>query len=132
MAIVANKAGTDASNIPFDASFDSPTKVSLNVAPLIVGDNVLVAAAVGRSVRLARISFDVAGAANLQFFDGPSANAKPLSGVITLGINGAFQLPRDGDRRANPWMKTSPGNALVMVSSAAVNIGGLMEFFQNL
>ncbi len=134
MAIVANKAGTDASNVPFDASFDSPTKAPLSFVTLAIipPDNTIVAAAPGKSVRVARLLFDVAAATNVQFWDGPVANAKPLTGVITLGVNGSLTFQRDGDRHANPWLKTSPGNALILQSSAAVALGGLIEYFQNL
>jgi len=96
----------------------------LNFQPLsAIADNTIIAA--GSAVQGARVYamvFDVSAATTVQFFDGPSASAKPLTGLITLGINGSLFL-----NGSTPQLQTSPGNALTMSSTSAVNLGGLIK-----
>jgi hypothetical protein len=104
--------------------------IAPNFAPLAVGDNVLGPAAVaGKSIKLYRLMVDVSAPTNVQFFDGPSAGAKPLSGVITLGAQGSLAM--NLDRVPTPWLHTSVGNALILNSSAGVNLGGMGDVIQS-
>lgn len=98
----------------------------LNVRPLIVGDNVLIGGVAGKSIYAYRLLFDVDAATNIQFFDGASAGAKPLTGLMTLFAGGSFNLPTD----LSAWLVTSAGNGLVMTSAVAANLGGIIGYVQ--
>jgi hypothetical protein len=94
----------------------------LNFQNLNAGDNVVLAASPGKYNYVFRMIFDVGGAANIQFFNGASANNLPLTGLITLFAGGSLLFPYD----TIPWLLTTQGNSLVLNSSAAVVLGGEM------
>ena len=101
----------------------------LEFAPLAIGDNTIVAAVAGKRIYVYRLLLDVSGATNIKFFDGPSASNLPLTGTLPLtGPGASMMLPPTG--YDVPWFQTSSGNALVMTSSAAVNMGGIVDFVQ--
>lgn len=90
---------------------DSPllTYVAINAA--LTGDNVIIPAVAGKAISVWKI-IDVVGATtNLTAKDGAAIN---LTGPMPLVANGSMVLPFD----AQPWFKTSPGNAFILNSSA--------------
>lgn len=82
------------------------------------GDNTAIAAATGKTIKVWKIAFTVAGAVNVTFKDGASTS---LSGAYVLTANGSnFVLDYDG----SPWFVTQPGNAFIINLSGAVALTG--------
>jgi hypothetical protein len=88
------------------------------------GDNVIVAGLGGQIVRLFRITFVVGGATNLEFKDGTSI---VVAGPYPLAANQSFVLDYTFVGMP-PWFTTSMGNALIINSSNAVQIGGAVDY----
>lgn len=100
------------------------TPQALQIAALVIGDNVIIPAVADKSANMFRLDFDVSAPVNLQFFDGASAGALPLTGVMTFNAQGSLFWPLD----RKPWLRTTPGNALVMTATVAAQLGGKMDF----
>jgi hypothetical protein len=100
---------------------------AVNFDALAAGDNTLVAAVAGESIRMYRCYFFFAGATNVQFFNGPSVNNLPLSGLMTMFAGGLISLNPSGV----PWFTCSADEPLVLNSSAAVNMGGMIGYQQS-
>lgn len=108
------------------ASFNFGPNPSLLVSAPVsfssANDNTIVAAgAANQIIRVFRIWFVVATATNITFKSGAST---ALSGVATLGANGALVFDHAGE----PWFTTAAGQAFVINSSAAVVVGGTVYF----
>ncbi len=99
----------------------------LNFAPLAVGDNQIIGAALLKTNKTYRMWLTFAQPANVQFFDGPSANNNPLTGVIPMFGGGTIALQASGV----PWFTDAVDTALIMTSSAAVNAGGNVGYVQS-
>ena len=85
------------------------------------GDNTLVAAVVGKVIKLVRIFVVASAATNLTFKDGATA----LSGALPMAANGALVL----DLSDSPWFSTSSvSNNLILNSSAAVQASGTVYY----
>lgn len=84
------------------------------------GNNTIVAAVASNRILIHRIWFVVGGATNLIFKDGTTG----LSGTVPLSANGGITLDTTGE----PWFITTIGNALIINSSAAVQIGGMVFY----
>lgn len=82
------------------------------------GDNTAVAASTGKTIKIWKLAFTVAGAVNPTFKDGASTS---LSGAFVLTANGS-NLVFDYD--GSPWWVTSPGNAFIINLSGAVALTG--------
>jgi hypothetical protein len=91
---------------------------------LALGDNVLVAAVAGQSVKLYRGIFSVDAPTILEFTDGPGG-AVLFAALLTAGGSLTFQPS------GIPWATTSVGNSLILNSSAAVNGYGGFGFVQS-
>jgi len=87
-----------------------------------VGNNELIPATAGESLRLFRVFFVVAGAVSIRFRDG----TEDLTGAISLAANGSFVL--DTPREEQPWFSTSSGRALVLNTDAAVQVSGRVYY----
>jgi uncharacterized membrane protein len=102
------------------------TNLNYNVAPLVAGDNQLVAAVANETVKFYRGIFTVGAATILTFYDGPSAGNLPLfTAYLTTGGSIAFQPS------GIPWFTNSAGNALVLNSTEAVNCYGGFGYVQS-
>lgn len=91
------------------------------------GDNTIVAGVSGKKVRLYRITFVVGAATNLEFKDGASI---VLAGPYPLAANQSFVLDYTFTGMP-PWFTTASGNAFVINSSNAVQIGGAADYVQS-
>ena len=100
------------------------TNPNFDVEPMVSGDNVLVAAVVGESVKLYRGIFTVGAATVLKFTDGPSGT---VLFTAYLQAGGSVTFAPSGI----PWLTTSVGNALVLNSSNAVNGYGGYGYVQS-
>lgn len=100
---------------------------AINFAPLAAADNTLIAAVVLKTIKMFRLLFVFAGNTNIQFFDGPSVNNVPLTGLMTMFTGGSIMLQATGI----PWWVDAVNTALVLNSSQAVNMGGMIGFVQS-
>ena len=105
----------------------SPTASSLThsvVSFLSSGDNVVVAAITGQTIRIFKIYLVLSGATSITMKDGAGIN---LSGAMSMLANGAFILDFDSE----PWHVTSTGNAFIINSTNAVQISGTVIYTQS-
>lgn len=111
---------------PADGTLTVPPLTNPAFAPLalINGDNVLVAGVAAKTIRMFRGVFNVGAATVLLFTDGPGG-AVLFSAFLTAGGSLTFQPT------GIPWFNTSPGNSLVLNSSAAVNLYGGYGYVQS-
>lgn len=86
------------------------------------GDNTLVAGSAQTIIRVYRLWLVVAAATNLIFKDGTTA----LNGAADMSANGGLTFDHNGE----PWFVTGAGNAFVLNSSSAVQIGGMVYYTQ--
>lgn len=94
------------------------------------GDNTLVAAVAGKSIRPVAILAVAAGAVSVTFYSGPSASGTALSGAIALGTNGGFTAPA-APHPAMAWMATAAGEALVAKLSDAIQLSGVLLYYES-
>jgi hypothetical protein len=99
----------------------------INFQPLAAGDNVLVNGLANTTIKLYRSLLTFGAGTNVQFFSGPSANNNPLTGIINMFAGGAITFQPSGI----PWLTTRTADNLVMNSSNAVNMGGVIGYAQN-
>ena len=87
------------------------------------GDKALVALASDEKQIILQMFIDSAGTETVQFFDGPSSDAKPIGGPHTLTAQDGFVLPPGGSM----WMQTSSGKAFVMkTTTGSVQLSGFI------
>lgn len=98
------------------------TRVAINAASS--GDNTLIAAVVGQTIRVHKLFFVASGAVNIKFKDGASSDLTPATPFYA---GGGVVLDFDGD----PWFVTTAGNAFVLNLSAAVQISGRIYYSQS-
>ncbi len=96
---------------------------NVHVTPIVIsfsaaGDNIIVPAQSGWAIELYQIYLVLAGDSDLTFKDGVGGVA--LSGTLPMLANGSIVLDFSGAA----WHETTPGNSLVLNSSAAVQISG--------
>jgi len=89
---------------------DGPILLYAPINAALTGDNTIIPAVAGKAILVWKIMDVVGGATNLTMKDGAGTN---LTGAIPLVANGSMVLPFD----AQPWFKTSPGNAFIINSS---------------
>ncbi len=108
---------------PADANNVLPTLTAgiINLAPSAAGDNTIVPAVVGQVTSLYRMLITVDNVTNITFKRG----ATVLSGPMAMFAGGSLMLPPNG---AQPWLVTGVNEALILNSSAAVNIGGMFGY----
>lgn len=99
----------------------------INFAPLAVGDNVLVAGVANTTIKIYRMLFGFGGGSNVQFFSGPSANNNPVTGILYMFGGGGITMQPSGI----PWFTTRPGDALILNSTVAANMGGILGYVQS-
>jgi hypothetical protein len=81
------------------------------------GDNTVVPAILGKRIKVFSLFLDVATATVLRFKSSSGAN---LSGGITMLAAGSIVL----DDKGQPWFTTGVGEAFVINSTNAVQVGG--------
>lgn len=89
------------------------------------GDNTLIAAVTGQTIRVHKLFLIASGAVNIKFKDG--AGGTDFHPAIPLYAGGGMTLDFDGD----PWFLTTAGNAFVLNLSAAVQISGRIYYSQS-
>lgn len=103
------------------------TNPAINLAPSAAADNVLVAAVPNTTIKVYRVMLAFGAAASVAFYSNPSAGANRLSGDFPMFAGGSITMQPTGI----PWMTTLNGQSLVLLSSAAVNIGGILGYIQS-
>ncbi len=88
------------------------------------GDNTLVAAVVGKKIRVVSLLLVSAGTVNARFEDGAGGSA--LSGQMNLVANSGFTLP------FNPvgWFETTANTLLNLELSAAISVDGMLTYIE--
>lgn len=103
--------------IPVDASL---TALAININTS--GDNVIIPAVVGQTIRVFKIFAVAASSVQMTPVDGtPSGTA--FTGPLTLG---SFALDFDSE----PWFTTSVGNAFVLNLTTGVQVSGRVYYTQ--
>ena len=87
------------------------------------GDNTVIAAEVGRHLRIHKLFLVGRAASDIQFWSGPSAEGDSRSGV--LPFMGNFGLAFDGDEFT---LELGLGKAFVISSTVAIQIGGWISY----
>lgn len=89
------------------------------------GDNTLVAAVTGKRIRVHAYELSASAAANGKFKDGAATD---LTGLIYLAAAGAAADAVERTNDADGLFQTTAGNALVLNLSAAVAVGGWVDY----
>lgn len=90
------------------------------------GDNIIVAAVAGQSVRVHKLFLVLGGDTNLTFKDGAGAE---FDGPLAMKANGAIVF--DESLPPRHWFKTSVGNAFIINLSNAVQLSGRVYYTQS-
>lgn len=85
------------------------------------GDNIVIAAIAGRPLNVYGIAFTVAGATNITFKNGATAQ----SGAIQFTAAGGSMYLTQNDV---VWYYADPGNNFIMNSSVAVQVSGTIWY----
>jgi hypothetical protein len=86
------------------------------------GDNTVVAAVVGKKIRVNNYLIVAAAAVSATWKSGASTSK---SGALPLAANGGVAAPGDEKTR---WFETAPGEALVLNLSGAVLVAGHVTY----
>lgn len=86
------------------------------------GENSLIAGTASQSIRVMAMFLVFAAGCTVKFRDG--AGGTDLTGDMTIKPGGSIVLDPSGE----PWLKTTNGNAFVMVLSAAVQVSGRIQY----
>lgn len=104
--------------------FANPASLRLTPASVSFassGDNTVVSATSGQTIRVMRLLLVPNGLVSVTMKDGASTS---LSGVMQLASSIPFQLPLDGE----PWFLTTAGNAFIINLSGAVQVSGVVWY----
>lgn len=100
------------------------TKSAIIAATLANGTNQVVAAVTSKVIKPTFILLSTDGIVNVRFLSATGGTA--ISGWFYLPARGGFVVPQ----RLHPAMKTVSGQGLFLELSAAVNVGGLLEYVE--
>jgi hypothetical protein len=92
------------------------------------GDNVIVAAVLGYSVRVVGYVLSFSGAVNAQWLSDVGGGAVALSGLLYGPAAGAVLVAVEPGPNARGWFQTARGKALNLNLSAAVAVGGSLIY----
>lgn len=109
------------------ATVPSLTNIPISFQPLTAGDNELVAAVAGETIRLYRSTIVFAGATNITFYSGSSVGGTALTGPMTIYAGGAINFVATNQAQ----LVCASDAELNMYSSAAVNCGGVIGVTQS-
>lgn len=109
-------------NLAFEGSSTGIARARINNAAA-AGDTVVVAAAAGQLIRVFGLRLSVAGATIVQVKDGAGTVLEQFN---FAGAGGAAVL----DLRSVAFYLATTGNALIINSSAAVQVDGMLEYAQ--
>lgn len=84
------------------------------------GDNTVIAATAGKTIRVFRLFFVCSSATNITFYNGSTA----LTGAIAMSANGGFTL----DFQAEAWFNTTAGSAFIMNQSGSAGVAGRIYY----
>jgi hypothetical protein len=96
---------------------------AVNAASL--GDNTLVAAVAGKRIRVHAYELSSAGVVTAKFKDGAATD---LTGPLTLAAAGAAADAAERTNDSDGLFQTTAGNALVLNLSAAIVVGGFIDY----
>lgn len=95
------------------------------------GDNTIVAApGAGWRIRVTGYDLWADGTVNVKWWNGASANNKPLTGLIDMAVgqrDNLPQAPRD-EGYSEGWFDCDENTALVLNLSAAVQVSGRVSY----
>ncbi|HMF13568.1 MAG TPA: hypothetical protein VKE94_14715 [Gemmataceae bacterium] len=100
--------------------------LSVPIAASTSGVNTLVAAQTGRRVRVLGFILSGAGAVNVTFQDGSSANLSGTLAITAAGVNIVAPIAPPVVGSQQFWMITAVSQSLVLNLSAAVGVGGVL------
>ena len=95
------------------------------IAASTLGDNTLVAAVAGKKVRVHGYELSASAAANAKFKSGAATD---LTGLIYLAAAGSSADAQDRQGDTDGLFETAAGQALVLNLSAAVPVGGFVDY----
>lgn len=101
---------------PFIPTVAQMTRVAINAASS--GDNTIVSATPGQTIRVHRLDWTANGAVNFKWKDGAASDFHPARPIV--GPGGGQWLNYDGE----PHYVTTAGNALILNLSGAVQCSG--------
>ena len=87
------------------------------------GDQTLIAAVTGRTIKVHKLLLVGAGASNMRLWSGPSSEADPITGQMNFA--GGWSIALDDD---DFTITPESGKALVLASSAAIQVGGMIIY----
>lgn len=87
------------------------------------GDNTVVSAVAGQSIRVYRMTFVVSADTVITIKDGASTG---LTGAMTFFAGGAYVL----EWQDVPWYTTTTGNAFIINQTGTAQVSGRIEFQQ--
>jgi hypothetical protein len=95
------------------------------VAAAGIGDNTLVAAVAGKKIRVHAYELSASAAVNAKFKSGASTD---LTGLMYAAAAGAFGDAQDRPGDTDGLFETAAGQALVLNLSAAIAVGGWVDY----
>ena len=93
------------------------------------GDNTVVAGVANARIEVVGFNLMAGGSVNAKFTDGPGG--AELTGPYPFAANGGMSVPMAtpvAGSLAKGWFGTSPGNALVLNLSGAVQVSGVLVY----
>lgn len=98
---------------------------SIAVSASALGDSTLLAAAANTKYRVRGLALSAGGAVNVTWKSAGNA----LTGAMPMATGTPHVLPLGGSN-SDPlfWFETSPGEALILNLSAAVQVGGVLDY----
>lgn len=100
------------------------TNHAVNFQPLAAAANQVVAGVVGQTIKVYRLFYTLGGGANLTLKDSAGNN---FTGIMNSFAGGGASFQPSGI----PWFSCADGADFVILSDAAVNLGGAIGYLQS-
>jgi hypothetical protein len=120
--VVTDNSAVNQPVVPAAPTAMKTTPVAVNFSSS--GDQTVVSAVGGQTIRVMRMLLVVAGATNITFKDSTPTS---FSGAIPMLANGSITLDDSGE----PWFVTASGKGFVINSSVGVSVQGTIWYTQS-